>query len=145
MNPTNPNESAAERVEALRLRKWFEANGVVQIEMTRPVEQDDNARLHAAIHAFTLTLEGAPDAERAELLARVAKHERTITRMHRQAATSRRFWIRDAEEALAGNPQSLRNRIEMAKSDPVDVVLSDAALAKATPQTHPLDQERGKL
>lgn len=44
----------------------------------------------------------------------------------RQSESSRRYWVRAAEEALAGDPRALRNRVEMAKLGPVEIVQSAA-------------------
>lgn len=60
------------------------------------------------------------------LQARVAAHERTIARMHRQSGTNRTFWVRAAKAALAGDMRELRNRVDMAEAPPVDVVRSVA-------------------
>lgn len=58
----------------------------------------------------------AMDAERLRFFIRLRD---------RQIATSTKFWITAAKEALAGKPQALRNRIELAEAGPVEVVLSD--------------------
>ncbi|RTL72367.1 MAG: hypothetical protein EKK41_05085 [Hyphomicrobiales bacterium] len=43
----------------------------------------------------------------------------------RQAEASRKFWIRAAKSALAGDPRELRNRVDLAEAGPVEIVLSD--------------------
>jgi hypothetical protein len=49
---------------------------------------------------------------------------RFVRQRDRLAANSRKYWIRDAKEALNGDVRALRNRVDMAEADPVDVVPS---------------------
>lgn len=42
----------------------------------------------------------------------------------RQAETSRKFWVRAAEKALAGDPRELRLRVDLANAPPMELVLS---------------------
>ena len=42
----------------------------------------------------------------------------------RQIVQSQNYWLRAAEEALAGDPRALRLRVEMAKMPPVDIIQS---------------------
>lgn len=43
----------------------------------------------------------------------------------RIAVTSRRFWIRAAKAAMAGDFRELRNRVELAESGPVTITNGD--------------------
>lgn len=52
--------------------------------------------------------------------------ERTIKRRQRQAETTRKFYLRDAKEALAGDMRALRNRVALMEAGPVEVVLSES-------------------
>lgn len=42
------------------------------------------------------------------------------------AIASRKFWVRAAKAALAGDPRELRNRVDLAEAEPVDIVLSES-------------------
>jgi hypothetical protein len=80
------------------------------------VFQRDLARASAENERLRKALE---DAQRAAQLAK------------RREDTARKFWIRDAKEALAGKPLALRNRVELCESpeNEMRVVLSDETLA----------------
>jgi len=49
---------------------------------------------------------------------------RLLRQRDRQMTTQTKFWVRAAEEAFAGNDKALRLRVEMAKAEPVAIVLS---------------------
>lgn len=68
------------------------------------------------------------DATIAALQAEVARLTHMLKVRDRQAMNSRKFWVRAAKAALAGDPRELRNRVELAEAPPVDVVLSRPAL-----------------
>ena len=55
--------------------------------------------------------------------------ERLLVLRDRQIARSEHFWMRAAKKALDGDMRELRNRVEMIEAEPVEVVLSDAALS----------------
>lgn len=73
-------------------------------------------------------------AELSRLSALVAELNRTIERRDRSSETSRKFWIRAAKAALAGDTRELRNRVELAESAPVEIVLSESAPAPPVSQ-----------
>lgn len=97
--------------------------------------EKENERLSKAVgpHAKDF-MQGLVDECSAEIVARraaefqLAEARVALERRDRMAANSTRFWVRAAKAALAGKPQELRNRIDMAEAPPVEVVLS-AALA----------------
>lgn len=62
--------------------------------------------------------------ETSDWKSRAENAERMLRLRNRQLATQRKFWLRDAKEALTGDLRALRNRVEMAEADPVEVVLS---------------------
>lgn len=59
--------------------------------------------------------------------ARCKRLERRIEQRDKLKRHSDLHWRRAAEEALAGNPQSLKNRIAMMDESPVGAALSDTA------------------
>jgi len=65
------------------------------------------------------------EAELSRLSGMVEDLDRTVKRRDRSAETSRKFWIRAAKSALAGDTRELRNRVELAEAGPVEIVLSD--------------------
>lgn len=69
------------------------------------------------------------EEEVGRLIAERDRAQHFLRLRDRQITTLRKFWLRDAEEALAGDLRALRNRVEMAKADPVEVVLSEEPLA----------------
>ena len=69
------------------------------------------------------------EEEAGRLIAERDRAQHFLRLRDRQITTLRKFLLRDAEEALAGDLRALRNRVEMAKADPVEVVLSVEPLA----------------
>jgi hypothetical protein len=66
---------------------------------------------------------------KAKLTAADAENERlahSLPVRDRQAVASRKFWVRAAKAALAGDVRELRNRVDLAEAEPLDVVLSEA-------------------
>lgn len=53
-----------------------------------------------------------------------AQLTRLLRQRDKQMITQTKFWVRAAEESFAGNDKALRLRVEMAKAEPVEVVLS---------------------
>lgn len=68
----------------------------------------------------------------AEEVARAIMAEREAAKTHwlawhaKRSEISRKHWLRASKAALAGDTRELRNRVELAEADPVEVVLSDA-------------------
>jgi hypothetical protein len=52
----------------------------------------------------------------------IERLERLLKIRDRQTIQNRAHWVRAAKLALEGSPQELRNRIEMAEADPVELV-----------------------
>lgn len=59
------------------------------------------------------------------LLDALAAAERRVVQRDKLAEASRKFWVRAAEAALAGDTRELRNRVELAKAGPLVIVLSE--------------------
>lgn len=71
----------------------------------------------------------AQEAELARLREALARSEHFLALRDKQIETNRKFWIRAAEAALAGELGELRNRVELAKTPMAEIVQSDAARA----------------
>lgn len=65
------------------------------------------------------------------LTAELTAARAEVERLRGQIDTSRKYWMRDAKEALAGDPRRLANRIALIEAGPVEWVQSDAALTPA--------------
>lgn len=65
-------------------------------------------------------------AERERMKADLDRAVRLLKQRDRLAESSRKYWVRAAESALAGDMRELRNRVELAKAPPLDIVLSEA-------------------
>lgn len=76
--------------------------------------RDECGKLHSQIGK----LKDEAEAER-------ERAERLLAHKDRQAAASRKYWLRAAKAALDGDPRELRNRVELAEADPVELVLSN--------------------
>jgi hypothetical protein len=74
----------------------------------------ENLLLMADAHHYGPLYKGA--ADEIERLGRLLKIR------DRQTIQNRAHWVRAAKLALEGSPQELRNRIEMAEADPVELV-----------------------
>jgi len=66
--------------------------------------------------------------ENARLRKALEKAEHLLMQRDRMAQNSRKFWVRAAKAAIAGDFRDLRNRVEMAEAPPMEIVHSDAAL-----------------
>lgn len=56
----------------------------------------------------------------------LARVERLLRVRTRQLAQAHELWCGAAEQALAGNPQSLRLRVDLHRAPPVEVALSSS-------------------
>ncbi len=54
----------------------------------------------------------------------VDRLKRLLRQRDRMALISREYWVRAAKSAMAGDFRELRNRVALAESGPVDVILS---------------------
>ena len=82
------------------------------------------SRLQSECEANARRIARVPDME-AALIAQDAELKRLRRRMEMQS----KYFLRDAKQALAGDPRALRNRVEMMEAEPLEIVLSDDARA----------------
>jgi len=70
-----------------------------------------------------------PETVLADLYAdlNAAKLRHLLIQRDRQANISRKFWVRAAKAALAGDMRELRNRVDMAEAWPMKIELSSQA------------------
>ncbi|MCC3246641.1 hypothetical protein LG047_15170 [Methylocystis sp. WRRC1] len=74
----------------------------------------------AALLALSNETQAQQNLERADhLAAEIEQVKRDRDLAFRREDTARKFWIRDAKEALIGKPQALRNRVELCELPPV--------------------------
>ncbi len=104
---------------------------IVELEK---VADNDSACIAALTHGLN-----ERNVENDHLRAKLERAERYAALANRRENTSRKFWIRDAKEALAGKPQALRNRIELFESpeNNMRVVLSELSADAPAQQKEP--------
>lgn len=60
----------------------------------------------------------------AKLDAELKRLQKLLQNRDRMAETSRKFWVRAAKAAMAGDFRELRNRVELAEAEPMQIVHS---------------------